>query len=162
MNETPGSVVSFVSEDVGYVSFEITAFEDASVRMYTQNTLSSATRKLMNLKDNNNSIWLKLRRCHSSLKPLQVLLFKTLTFTSYNNNCLCVYYTTAGQDFLPIDDTFNLTRSASIVVTVNITDDDFVESHEYVGVGFESDVTLNSSQYFLFIEDNDRKRNNNN
>lgn len=58
---------------------------------------------------------------------------------------------------MPIDESYNLSSSATIFVSVNITDDNIVESLEYVGIMVESNITLTSSQYFLFIENNDRK-----
>ena len=45
VNEVPGSVFAFVSEDIGAVTLQITAFEDISLRVFSQNDLASATRE---------------------------------------------------------------------------------------------------------------------
>lgn len=66
-------------------------------------------------------------------------------------------FNTAGQDYTPVDETYNLSSSATVFISVNITDDNLVESVEYIGIMVESNVTLTSTQYFLFIENNDRK-----
>ena len=66
-------------------------------------------------------------------------------------------FITAGQDYIPIDETYNLSSSATVFVSVNITDDNLVESVEYVGIMVENNITLTSTQYFVFIENNDRK-----
>lgn len=47
LNEAPGSQSTSVSEDVGSVVFQITALEDASVRVYSLDSGISATRKLV-------------------------------------------------------------------------------------------------------------------
>lgn len=47
INEDPGRLFTFVNEDVNSVSFQISAFEDVSVRLYSQDSASSATRKLI-------------------------------------------------------------------------------------------------------------------
>ena len=44
-----------------------------------------------------------------------------------------------------------------ILVPINITEDDSVESLEYIGISLEINGTLDATQYFLFIEDNDRE-----
>ena len=49
VNEDPGRLFTFVNEDVNSVSFQISAFEDVSVRLYSQDSTSSATRKLMQI-----------------------------------------------------------------------------------------------------------------
>ena len=70
---------------------------------------------------------------------------------------MCILFITAGQDYTPIDETYNLSSSATIFISVNITDDNLVESVEYIGIMVENNITLTSDQYFLFIENNDRK-----
>lgn len=43
VNEDPGRMFTFVNEDINSVSFQISAFEDVSVRLYSQDLASSAT-----------------------------------------------------------------------------------------------------------------------
>lgn len=68
---------------------------------------------------------------------------------------------------MPVDETYSFESltSGERYVSVKIIDDDVVESLEYINIVLESNVTLtthhflspNSTQYFLFIEDNDRE-----
>lgn len=67
--------------------------------------------------------------------------------------------TAAGQDYLPLDEAYDLSSSAVILTSINITEDDFLESLEFLGIMIESNVTVPMTQYLVLIEDNDRKPN---
>ena len=63
---------------------------------------------------------------------------------------------TAGEDYTIADENYTLSTAETVLVFVNITDDNIVEAREYIGITFESNVT-SRLQYFIFIRDNDRK-----
>ena len=45
VGQNPGATSASISEDVGNVTLQITAFEDATIRVYIDTTVTSATRK---------------------------------------------------------------------------------------------------------------------
>ena len=45
MGQNPGVTFAFFGEDVGNVTLQITASEDATIRVYIDRSLSSTTRK---------------------------------------------------------------------------------------------------------------------
>lgn len=67
------------------------------------------------------------------------------------------YTHTVGEDYAIADENYTLSTAETVLVFVNITDDNLVEEREYIGIAFESNVS-SRLQYFIFIRDNDSKR----
>ena len=70
-----------------------------------------------------------------------------------------VYFSlfSAGSDYVSIDETFVLSNSSTVEVSVNIIDDEALEALEFVTVLLDGNVTLSPTSLLLFINDNDRK-----
>ena len=58
---------------------------------------------------------------------------------------------------MSIDETFILSNSSTVEVSVNIIDDEALEALEFVTVLLDGNVTLSPTSLLLFINDNDRK-----
>lgn len=75
----------------------------------------------------------------------------------FEQDMILSQFLAAGQDFLPFDETYSLSNTSDLLVPVYIIDDNFLESVEIVRIVFESNSTLSNNEYFLVIDDNDRK-----
>ena len=68
-----------------------------------------------------------------------------------------VLYTRAvGEDYMLVDETYNLSNTETVLVFLNITDDNIVEALEFIDIAIESNVST-LMHYFVFIPNNDRK-----
>ena len=64
---------------------------------------------------------------------------------------------TVGEDYVfGNDETYSLSNAETVLVFLNITDDNIVEAMEFIGIVIESNVSA-VPNHFVFIQDNDRK-----